>query len=265
MEQFHPEDVEKNKDPIKSEAELAEVKVRSLERAQRIQEVKALNQPVEESPAKNADVPSHNENKNGREVTIVGNPVGDGAFNHHQGKNDLGYQGDCGLVSCQDVLNQHGQEVTENDIVQHADQNNLCDNTQSKAKDCGGTTPEQQSRILKDHGVPAHVEKGGSLESLAQNIGQGRSVIVEVNSDTLWKVNNPYDTGQADHAVVVTGVEMDQQTQKISGFYINDSGDGISNKFIDAKTMQEAWADAQGRYGHGQCVVTDVSRSWKSK
>ncbi len=264
MEQFRPEANEINNKSLQDEVTQAEVKLRSFERSQQIKEFEAKNQTAEQIPSSSIEKLRPSEVRTDRDVTIFGDPVGDCAFNHPQGANDLGFQGDCGIVSCQDVLNQHGINVTENDVVKFADQNNLCYNDKGQdAALLGGTLPEQQRQILDRYGISSQV-KNGSIESLAQDVRQGKSVIIEVNADQFWKTNDPYDAGIADHAVVVTGVEYDTQTGRLNGFYVNDSGDGLSGKFIDAETMQDAWLNAKGAFGHGTCVVTDAARPRKA-
>jgi hypothetical protein len=190
----------------------------------------------------------------GREVLIIGDPDGYADFNHQQGDNDLGFQQDCGLCSSQDVLNQFGIDVTENDVVHHAVENGECDVNPTDAANSGGTTADWQANLLSDYGVPAHVENGGSIDDLANNITDGHSVIIEVNAGTLWNDANSYGDGSANHAITVTGVVRDPATSEITGFFVNDSGDGKGEKFVDASTMQQMWADVGG-----QSVVTDAT------
>ena len=112
-----------------------------------------------------------------------------------------------------------------------------------------------QVRILADHGVPAHMEIGRSLEDLAAGVEQARGVIVGLNAGVLWNDADSYEFGAANHAVVVTGVARDPAYGRIQGFFINDSGSGAAGRFVDAATMSEAWLDAGGG-----CVMTDMAR-----
>jgi uncharacterized protein YvpB len=203
-----------------------------------------------------AEVPQKIENINGQEVLVIGDPTGYAEFNHQQGDNPYGYQNDCGLVSCQDVLNQFGIPVSETDVVSFASQHGLCNTSDADPSQNGGTVPDELARILNDYGVPAHTETSDNLESLATHIEQGNGVIVAVNAGVLWNDANYYDNGQADHAITVTGVVRDPTSGQIEGFYINDSGTGKSAEYVDANTMQQAWEDTGG-----QCVVTDISHT----
>jgi len=188
----------------------------------------------------------------GTEAVVTGDPIGDAQYNHQQGDNSLGYQNDCGLVSSADVLNQFGIPASENDVVNFAAQNGLCDTSNSDPSQDGGTTMTDQVTVLSDAGVPAHAESGNTLNGLASEIDSGHGVIVGVDSSILW--NQPQDTsnGAPDHAITVTGVARDPNSGQILGFYVNDSGDGNSAKFVDAATMQQAWINAGGND-----VVTD--------
>jgi Peptidase_C39 like family len=195
----------------------------------------------------------------GRESLVAGDPEHCKDFNHKQGANDLGFTQDCGLVSCSDILLQFGVEVTENDVVHHAVDNWECDVKNEPNMD-GGTTVDNQAKILSDYGVPAHAQQAESIEDLAVFLEQGHGVIAEVNAGVLWNDPNKYGAGYANHAIVITGVARDPQTDAIQGFYINDSGTGDSARFVDVKTMKGAWNVPDGSTP-GTCVVTDVVRT----
>lgn len=190
----------------------------------------------------------------GRDTLVIGDTAGLAADVHLQGDNPYGFQGTCGLCSCEGVLKQFGIDVTEADVVRHAVQNGLCDVSADPAMS-GGTTTDMQVRILHDYGVPAHAERLGSLEELAAGIEEGRGVIVGANAGVLWDDANYLEFGQANHAVVVTGVSRDPVDGQIQGFYLNDSGIGAGGRFVDATTMDAAWLDTGG-----SAVVTDIVR-----
>ena len=189
----------------------------------------------------------------GEQSLVIGDVSGYADFNHQQGDNPYGIQQDCGLVSCQDVLNQFGIPVTETDVVNHAIQDGECQFSPDDIAGSGGTTVADQVHILNDFGVPAHAESGQSLEQLAANVEQGHGVIIEANAGVLWDDPSYVENGGANHAVTVTGVARNQVTGHIQGFFINDSGTGQSGEFVSAQTMTGAWQDTGG-----QCVVTDV-------
>lgn len=192
------------------------------------------------------------------EVLVIGDVTGCRELNHRQGDNPFGFQGTCGLVSCEDVLRQFGVDVNEAEVVRHALSRGLCAVSENPAQ-CGGTSEAWQAQILSDAGIPAHVESNGSLSDLAQWISDGRGIIIEVNAGELWNDAQAYDTGNANHAIVVAGVAVDPQTGNLVGAYVNDSGRGYpgdSGRFVSAELLQRMWVDTGGN-----CVITDVVRT----
>src|SRR5215467_15253215 len=155
------------------------------------------------------DVPSHLEvSPDGQETLVIGDPEGAKEYNHQQGDNIYGLKGTCGLVSCEDVLRQFGLNLNETDMVSHAATRGMCQITDDPDQS-GGTKVTDQAQILNDYGVPAHAEVNGTLDSLAANVETGHAVIIEANAGVLWNDANYYSQGEANHAVVVTGVATD--------------------------------------------------------
>lgn len=194
----------------------------------------------------------------GREAIVIGEVEGCKEFNHRQGDNPYGFRSTCGLVSCEDILRQFGVDVTEGDVVRFAVENGLCE-VSADARDSGGSSPYTQALILKEHGVPAHVEVLDGFERLADCVEHGHGVIVSVNAGVLWDDPQAFESGQSNHAVVVTGVARDPLTGEIQGFFINDSGRGLagdSGRFVHAATMTHGWESLGG-----VSVVTDVVRT----
>ena len=75
----------------------------------------------------------------GSESVMIGDVSQFAAYNHQQGDNPYGFQQDCGIVSCQDVLNQFGVPVNEGDVVAHAAANGECQVDPSNTANSGGT------------------------------------------------------------------------------------------------------------------------------
>jgi hypothetical protein len=204
-----------------------------------------------EVPDVSPDVPYHLDVlPDGREVAVIGDVETFSEYCHEQGDNPYGYDGTCGLCSCEGIMRQFGIEVTEADVVAYAIAHGLCSMEGSSDKR-GGTSVLEQARILSDFGVPAHYETSRSLEDLAASLEQGRGVIVGLDCGVLWDDANYY-AGRANHAVTPIGVARDLETGQIQGFYVNDTGTGESGRFVDAATMDEAWVKMGGT-----CVVTD--------
>jgi hypothetical protein len=190
----------------------------------------------------------------GQDVLVVGDPKEYAGFNHKQGER-VGYRGTCGLVSCQDILLQFGLHVTETEIVNYAIEHGLC-NTEGEPRYRGGTTNVQRAEILRNYGIPARDENSATLVDLSSYVQQGRGVIIAVNAGILWAKKEYLERGDANHAIVVTGVKLDSSSGVIEGFYINDSGTNESGKFIDAITMLDVWENLGGLI-----VMTDIGHT----
>jgi hypothetical protein len=191
----------------------------------------------------------------GREYDISGDPEGCRRFDHHQGENDLGYQGTCGLCSVQDIANQYDLPISENDIVKFAAEHHLCD-THGKPDDQGGTTLETQAQLLADMGIMALPQKGMTVDQLASTFESGHKVIIEVNAGVLFQGVLPDNVcanavgtnpNEPNHAIVVTGIVRDPQTGAVIGIYVNDSGYPLPAQFISTEHLQAGWANTGGQ------------------
>lgn len=196
------------------------------------------------------DVPYHRDVlPDGTETVVIGDVRTFSDYCHLQGDNPYGFRGTCGLCSCEGILRQFGLEVTETDVVAHAIEQGLC-SLEGGREMRGGTTVEDQVRILSDFGIPAHYETGGTLDDLAAALEQGRGVIIGLDAGVLWDDATFYE-GRANHAVTPIGVARHPGTGEIQGFYVNDTGSGQSGRFVDAATIDEAWVQMGGT-----CVLT---------
>lgn len=191
----------------------------------------------------------------GKEAIIIGDPEGDAEFSHLQGDNSLGFEGTCGLCSIESVLQEFGVNVDEEDVVRYADNHDLCNTNELDMELNGGTTLMEQAEILDDYGVPSHTVVASSLEDVSAEVEDGHGVIIAVNAGILWDDPNYFDSGEANHAVTVTGVARDLSTGETIGYYINDSGKGEGAQYVTKDTLIPAFLDAGGG-----CVITDVVR-----
>lgn len=191
----------------------------------------------------------------GRPSLIIGDVLGCAAFNHIQGDNPRHDRGDCGIVSCADVLNQFGVLVTEADAFLHAARCRELHMVPGRPDQSGWTLPAEQAAILTDYGVPAHPEQAQQVERLALAVQRGHGVIAMVNAGVLWSDPQALGHGQANHAVTITGIARERYDGALLGFYINDSGTGQSGQFVSAHLMTSAF-----EHEGGYCVVTDVRR-----
>jgi hypothetical protein len=191
-----------------------------------------------------------------RPSVIIGDVRGSAAFNHRQGDNPDHDRGDCGIVSCADVLSQFGMRMTETEAFLHAARCHELHVVPGRPDESGWTLPAEQAALLTDYGVPAHAEQAQPVERLAVAVQHGHGVIAMVNAGVLWSDPDALGHGQANHAVTVTGVARDPYDGALLGFYINDSGNGQSAQFVSMHLMTTAF-----EHEGGFCVVTDSARA----
>lgn len=192
----------------------------------------------------------------GRPSLVIGDVRGYAAFNHLQGDNPEHDCGDCGIVSCADVLNQFGVRLTEADAYVHATRCHELHVVPERKEQSGWTLPAEQAAILTDYGVPAHAEEAQQVERLALAVQHGHGVIAMVNAGVLWSNPRVLGHGQANHAVTITGIARDPYDGALLGLYINDSGNGQSGQFVSEHLMTSAF-----EHEGGFCVVTDSAHA----
>jgi uncharacterized protein YvpB len=102
-----------------------------------------------------------------------------------------------------------------------------------------GTSVEDLVVLLQKYGIQSQLTTGNTMEGLEQDLAGGRKVIAALNAETIW--NYPRGQGnrtEADHAVVVTGV--DTRTDIV---HLNDSGTPNGrDEQIPMATFAQAWA-----------------------
>ena len=106
--------------------------------------------------------------------------------------------------------------------------------------------------LLESFGIPCHVEYDATLSDLQGYLDDGRSVILGVNADYIWKggndpVTNPMD--QANHALLITAIDEDRGVVVLS-----DPGTEDGNQeTVRLSLFLDAWAS-----GDNQLLVTDI-------
>lgn len=93
--------------------------------------------------------------------------------------------------------------------------------------------------LLEDAGIPASLESGTGVETLLQYLDEGRRVVVFIDSGEIW-TGEPAEDSNADHAVVVTGVDLERQVVIVS-----DPGHPAGNAAeYPIGLFQNAWEDS---------------------
>jgi hypothetical protein len=149
------------------------------------------------------------------------------------------HQEDCGLMAVADVVGQiKGREPSQVGIeLRGAFTKSQAHHGRIYRFD--GTSVEDLVVLLQKYGIQSQLTTGNSMEGLEQDLAGGRKVIAALNAETIW--NYPRGQGnrtEADHAVVVTGV--DTRTDLV---HLNDSGTPNGrDEQIPMATFTQAWA-----------------------
>lgn len=164
---------------------------------------------------------------------MYGNPEAAAPYWRYQ------HQEDCGLMAVADVVGQlTGREPSQLGIELRG----IFTPSESHGGDVyffDGTSPQDMVELLGNYGVGSNLTTGNTMTDVEQDLAGGHKVIAGVNAETLW--NYPPGQGQrtqADHAVVVTGV--DTATNVV---HLNDSGtpNGRDER-IPMDTFTQAWS-----------------------
>lgn len=168
------------------------------------------------------------------EGTLYGDPAAAAPFWRYQG-----YDDDCVEMAVADVVGElTGRQPPERAIVKLAQSTASTVHAgpiygkPSKRKAGEGTSFDDEPVLLAHYGVHAvSTDRQSSartgvptgMAALEQDLAEGRKVIVGVNSELLWgepvEDKSPDGQPQADHAVVVTGVDT-----AVGVVHLNDSG-----------------------------------------
>ncbi|WP_343600135.1 C39 family peptidase [Mycobacterium sp.] len=161
------------------------------------------------------------------------------------------HQEDCGLMAVADVVGQlTGHEPTQIGIELRG----IFTKSETHHGDIyqfDGTSPGDLVVLLSKYGVASELTTGNTMGGLEQDLAAGHKVIAGLNAETIW--DYPPGQGQrtqADHAVVVTGVDTRDDI-----VHLNDSGIPTGrDERIPMATFSQAWAT-----GDNLLIVTDAT------
>ena len=161
----------------------------------------------------------------------------------------------CAIVSQEMILHAFGVNVSEAQLTYEATANGWLTE--------GGTSLENLARLLESHGVATHTVPHGSVEALVAELAQGHKVIAAVDSGEMWKTDLPWEdlfkAHGADHAIVVTGLDMSDSTHP--KVYINDPGDPHgAGKPYPLNEFLDAWADGGNLYAATDHAPSDLTQ-----
>jgi hypothetical protein len=193
---------------------------------------------------------------------VYGNPYDAGEhLDNHQGDNELGAEGDCGLVSTANILNLCGVNTNEEKVTELAVENGLCNYSPYLPPESrGGATDKQLCELLRLNGVEASTLSAqsaeGNLNSVADYVESGHGVEMGINAGHGWQNANYIGDGSANHEIVVTGTVRDAETGELKGFIVCDSGleeEKSDSRYMSVEVLQDAYEKTPG----ASVIVTD--------
>lgn len=172
-----------------------------------------------------------------------------------QGNNEYGFDGTCGETTQANTLNHllGITEITENDVLNVAIDNNLCEVNLLDPTNSGGTSTEQFMQLYEEMnhrtGDSLNVEcfdydEALSIDDMVSRLEDGSVLNIAVDSYELWdQTRDVTDVAHyTDHWISVTGVDRGVDGN-ISGFKIIDSGGGES--YLDIEKFERCYYGAE--------------------
>jgi hypothetical protein len=161
---------------------------------------------------------------------IHGDPVAAAPYWRYQQQDD-----DCAEMAVADVVGQiTGRQPTEGEITATAGNIPSVSHPGPIYRPSRHTKNSDLPVLLAHYGVQSnavHTNTG----ALAQDLDQGRKVIVGLNDRTIW--NKPGDRSQENHFVVVTGIDTNAGV-----VHLNDSGSKAGrDEQVWIATFEQAW------------------------
>jgi hypothetical protein len=112
-----------------------------------------------------------------------------------------------------------------------------------------GTQPHDVGKLLELHGVGVHRYQHASIFHLAQELAEGRKVIVGVDAKELWESNSVLEEirdalgfAEANHAVVVSGIDTSDPDH--IRVLVSDPGTGQAIAAYPLEQFLDAWRDS---------------------
>ena len=149
----------------------------------------------------------------------------------------------CDVVSQEMILHEYGVNASEAQLTYDAAAHGWLTDS--------GTSPQDIAQLLELHGVHTHTNYNSGVDALTSELAQGHKVIVAVNSGELWNSASPvsswFNSPGADHALVVTGLDMSDTRHP--HVIVNDPGDPQgAGKSYPMDQFLEAWGGSGNMY-----------------
>lgn len=152
------------------------------------------------------------------------------------------YNDTCAIKSQQLILNDFGIPVTEDQLVQQAQQLDIYRPGQ------GGTSPEDVGKLLEINGIPCTQHESASIYDLTSALAKGEKIIIGVDSSELWNggvltsLEDKFVGEQADHALIVAGIDTTNPNDV--QVILTDPGTGQEGARYPIAQFIDAWQDS---------------------
>jgi hypothetical protein len=168
-------------------------------------------------------------------------------FNQPQEFNPIQQQYDdtCAIKSQQLILNDFGIPVSEDQLVNQAEQLDIY-------SPGSGTSPQDVGKLLMLNGVDCTQHENATIYDLTSALAQGQKVIIGVDSGELWnngilspfmnQVSDQLVGEQADHALIVAGIDTTNPNDV--QVILTDPGTGEEAARYPMAQFLDAWQDS---------------------
>lgn len=155
------------------------------------------------------------------------------------------YNDTCAIKSQQLILNDFGVPVTEDQLVQQAEQFNIY-------APGTGTQPQDVGKLLEINGVHCTQHENATVYDLTSALAQGQKVIIGVDSSELWdnglfsgikhQFQDYFNGEKADHALIVAGIDTTDPNHV--QVILTDPGSGEEAARYPMDQFLDAWHDS---------------------
>ena len=155
-----------------------------------------------------------------------------------------GMENSCAIYSQYQILKDFGYDGSVDDLKQEAIDSGWYDPEV-------GTNLCDVGKLLEKHGVACDMYVNSNAFNLANELAQGKRVIVSVDSGELWadsplqqfleQTEDVMGVGGVDHAVVVSGLDMSDPDNPM--VVLTDSGTGHAAMSYPLDQFTDAWRD----------------------
>lgn len=144
----------------------------------------------------------------------------------------------CAIKSQQIILNDFGIYISEDQLVQQAEQFNIY-------TPGNGTSPQDVGKLLELNGVHCTQHENATIYDLTAALAKGEKVIIGVDSGELWHgepMGDLLSGEQADHALIVAGIDTsDPGNVEV---ILTDPGTGEEAARYPMDQFLDAWHDS---------------------